>query len=73
MQKTGWYKKNVSVHSLRHSFATQLLEQGTDIHIVQRLLGHKSLRTTMVYLHLKKDSFSKVVSPLDFQPVENKK
>ncbi|MBW8036315.1 MAG: tyrosine-type recombinase/integrase [Planctomycetes bacterium] len=58
-------KKHVTVHSLRHSFATHLLEQGTDIHIVQRLLGHGSIKTTTVYLHLKKESLTKVVSPLD--------
>ena len=58
-------KKHVTIHSLRHSFATHLLEQGTDIHIVQRLLGHTSIKTTTVYLHLKKESLTKVVSPLD--------
>lgn len=63
-QKTG-ITKHVSIHSLRHSFATHLLEQGTDIHIVQRLLGHSSIQTTTVYLHLKKESLTKVVSPLD--------
>ena len=57
--------KHVSIHSLRHSFATHLLEQGTDIHIVQRLLGHSNIQTTTVYLHLKKESLTKVVSPLD--------
>ena len=58
-------KRPVTVHSLRHSFATHLLEQGTDIHIVQRLLGHSSIKTTTIYLHLKKESLTKVVSPLD--------
>jgi site-specific recombinase XerD len=60
-------RKKVSIHSLRHSFATHLLEQGTDIHIVQRLLGHASLRSTMVYLHLTRESLMKVVSPLDYR------
>jgi site-specific recombinase XerD len=58
-------KRPVTVHSLRHSFATHLLEQGTDIHIVQRLLGHSSIKTTTIYLHLKKESLTKVVNPLD--------
>lgn len=58
-------KRPVTVHSLRHSFATHLLEQGTDIHIVQRLLGHSSIKTTTIYLHLKRESVTKVVSPLD--------
>jgi integrase/recombinase XerD len=58
-------QKHVTVHSLRHSFATHLLEQGTDVHIVQRLLGHASIKTTTIYLHLKKESLAKVTSPLD--------
>jgi site-specific recombinase XerD len=58
--------KHVSIHSLRHSFATHLLEQGTEIHDVQKLLGHSDISTTMVYIHLKKESLAKVISPLDF-------
>ena len=57
--------KPVTIHSLRHSFATHMLEQGTDIHIVQRLLGHANINTTTIYLHLKKKSVAAVVSPLD--------
>lgn len=70
-EKAGITKK-VSMHSLRHSFATHLLEQGVNVHVVQRLLGHRSIATTMVYLHLKKESLMKVVSPLDYSSDEEK-
>lgn len=58
-------KKDVSVHSLRHSFATHLLEAGTDLYHIQRLLGHSSPKTTAVYIHLKKEDLLKIQSPLD--------
>lgn len=58
-------KKEVSPHSLRHAFATHLLEQGTNLKVIQRLLGHGSLRSTMVYLHLASIDPSSVTSPLD--------
>jgi site-specific recombinase XerD len=57
--------KRVSMHSLRHAFATHLLEAGTDLRRVQFLLGHKWLSTTAVYLHASRLELSKVVSPLD--------
>ncbi len=57
--------KPASVHTLRHSFATHLLERGTDIRTVQQLLGHANLQTTMIYTHLAKPDLLKIKSPLD--------
>lgn len=58
-------KKQVSMHTLRHCFATHLLEDGVDIHSIQRLLGHSDLRTTMVYLHVAQIRVRPAHSPLD--------
>ena len=57
--------KRVGVHTLRHSFATHLLEQKTDIRIIQVLLGHKKLDTTALYTRVAIKAIGEVTSPLD--------
>jgi integron integrase len=57
--------KQVSPHTLRHSFATHLLETGTNIRVVQKLLGHKDVKTTEIYTHVLKENLGAVASPLD--------
>lgn len=63
--KIGLDSKNYSVHTIRHSFATHLVDNGTDLHTVKELLGHSSLQTTMQYLHLTSTRIDKVISPYD--------
>lgn len=64
-KQAGMEKKGYSAHTLRHSFATHLLDAGVDIHTIKELLGHSTLATTMVYLHLQTKKRQALVSPLD--------
>ncbi|RIJ43178.1 integrase [Pontibacter oryzae] len=64
VEKAGLQKK-VTPHSLRHSFATHLLEQGTNLRYIQSLLGHKSSKTTEIYTHITSHGLESIISPLD--------
>lgn len=63
--KDSKINKNASLHTLRHSYATHLIEQGTDIRIVQELLGHKNIKTTQIYTHITDIRKLKVKNPFD--------
>lgn len=63
--KAAGITKGKGIHTLRHCFATHLLEQGVDVYMIKRFLGHLSIQTTSVYLHLLPDRLAEVKSPLD--------
>lgn len=63
--KTCKLRKDITLHTLRHSYATHLLEEGMDIVSIKELLGHERIETTLVYLHVAKPNRSKLFSPLD--------
>ncbi len=65
LQKAG-IKKHATVHTLRHSFATHLMEAGNDLYHIQHLLGHTTPKTTTIYLHLSRKDLGGVRSPIDF-------
>ena len=65
MQKAGFESGKFTAHTLRHSFATHMLNQGNNIHVIKTLLGHSKLETTMIYLHLQQHTQLGIVSPLE--------
>ena len=66
--KEAWIKKRVTPHTLRHSFATHLLDEGTDVHVVRELLGHASLSSTARYARVTQKRIRETPSPLDLLP-----
>ena len=71
-EKAG-VERGKGIHTLRHTFATHLLDAGVDIRTIQELMGHKSLTTTMVYLHICRKSFADIPNPLDLLPIDHER
>lgn len=63
--KKAKINKAIGIHGLRHSYATHLLEYGTDMSFIQKLLGHNNIKTTQIYAKITNTFLSKVISPLD--------
>lgn len=68
LAKAGLGSKQFTVHTIRHSFATHLVDNGTDLHTVKELLGHSALQTTMRYLHLSPQRRQQITNPYDVLP-----
>ena len=64
-RKISSVPRNVTIHGLRHSFATHLIEKSVPLHVVQELLGHNSIKTTETYLHISNKFRKELKSPLD--------
>ena len=65
--------KNVTLHTLRHSYATHLLEGGVNLRYIQEILGHKSPKTTEIYTHVSSEALSRVISPIERLKLKNEK
>ncbi len=63
--KKAGIKKHITLHTLRHCFATHLLESGVQLQVIQKLLGHRSIKTTTIYTHVTDVMINSVISPLD--------
>lgn len=70
LAQVGLNSKNYTVHTIRHSFATHLVDHGTDLHTVKELLGHSTLQTTMRYMHLTTTRRQGIINPYDALPQE---
>lgn len=71
LARAGLGSKDYSVHTIRHSFATHLVDHGTDLHTVKELLGHSTLQTTMRYMHLTTTRRQAIINPYDVLPEKN--